>query len=279
MPKKARTSSAKNHKKAPVALDGYREKGPPRTSQAESLRGVLEKEIFLGRLPPGEKLDEVALADRFGVSRTPVREALLLLSSAGLVEMSFGRGASVAALSIPRILEMLDVLAHLEELSMSLAAVNISPAGLARLSSLHQRCRKLATDHRIDDYYELARGFHETIYEGSGNGFLFEETRNLRNIVFPYLRHQLHRPGRVEACIDEQQAIFDAIRTKNSAAAAAAAKAHLKVQASVFRAFVDALDGTGLAAAVLNWPQVRSSPPKRSSLASQPRRQPGRPHP
>ncbi|MCG8359901.1 MAG: GntR family transcriptional regulator, partial [Kiloniellales bacterium] len=82
--------------------------------RADELRQDLEAEIFAGRLAPGQRLDESKLAARFGVSRTPVREALLQLASIGLVEMRPRQGAVVAAVTIRRLLQMFEVMAELE---------------------------------------------------------------------------------------------------------------------------------------------------------------------
>ena len=87
----------------------------------------------------------------------------------------------------------------------------------------------------------------------SRNSFLAETCANLRNRVFPYLRYQLHRPGRAETCLSEQQLIADAILARDPEAAAQSSRQHLRVQQRVFSEFMTALENTGMAAAQFDW--------------------------
>lgn len=224
-----------------------------RKSRAESIRKKLEEEIFLGIVQPGQRLDEQAEAKRFGASRTPVREAISYLASSGLVKVESRRGATVTKLTVPQIIEMMDVLAHLEELCAGLAAQNMTAKELVALKEAHQTCINRVRTGKIDEYYREAKRFHEIIYSASRNSFLAETCANLRNRVFPYLRYQLHRPGRAETCISEQQLIADAILTRNSDAASQSSRNHLRVQQRVFAEFMTALENTGMASAQFEW--------------------------
>src|SRR4051812_6048808 len=97
------------------------------------LRAKIEEEVALGILPPGTRLDESELAARFGVSRTPIREALIQLTSIGILEMKPRRGAVVPNLSPRKLVEMFEVMAELEALCGSLAARRMSEADHAAL--------------------------------------------------------------------------------------------------------------------------------------------------
>ena len=99
---------------------------------SERLRESIEEEIATGRLPPGSRLDEVDLAARFGVSRTPVREALNLLLGEGLIESGLRRGAVVAQITPQRLLEMFEVMAELEAMCARLAVRRTCPAASGR---------------------------------------------------------------------------------------------------------------------------------------------------
>jgi DNA-binding GntR family transcriptional regulator len=226
---------------------------PKKKSRAESIRKRLEEEIFLGIVKPGQRLDEQAEARRFGASRTPVREAISYLASSGLVKVESRRGATVTKLTVPQIVEMMDVLAHLEDLCGGLAARNMNSKELSALKEAHQACVSRVKAGKIDEYYREAKKFHEIIYHASRNTFLAETCANLRNRVFPYLRYQLHRPGRVETCLSEQQLIADAILARNPEAAAHSSREHLRVQQRVFSEFIKALENTGMAAAQFDW--------------------------
>ncbi len=225
---------------------------PERPPAAEIIRATLEKEIFLGELPPGHRLDEQKLANRFGVSRTPLREALHYLANAGLVTMSLRRGATVASLTVPQVIEMLEVLAQIEALAAKLAASNMTDKELKELALIDQRCAKLVTKQEIAKYYQLSKEFHEKIYKASGNQFLADSCRALRNRVLRYLRYQLHSPGRAEASITEQRLIVSAILKRDGDGASDAARDHIKIQQRVFSEFMTALDRTGILKANLN---------------------------
>ena len=120
--------------------DSVGERSEPRQNRADQLRDLIEEDIASGRLPPGSRLEESALAERFNVSRTPVREALAQLASAGLVEMRPRQGAVVAVLSLDNIIEMFEVMADLEALCAELCARRMTPEEQARLQAAHERC-------------------------------------------------------------------------------------------------------------------------------------------
>ena len=104
-------------------------------SRVRELRDVLEDDIVDGRLNPGDRLDEVNLAERFKVSRTPIREALQHLAAAGLVDVIPKRGAFVAQVSLPQLIEMFEVMAELEGMSSRLAARRITEPETAELAN------------------------------------------------------------------------------------------------------------------------------------------------
>jgi len=222
-------------------------------STSERIRKVLEEEIFLGKLSPGERIDEQREAARFGVSRTPVREALHFLASANLVTLQSRRGAVVTRLTVSQIIEMLEVHAHLEALCAEQAALGGDAARRQLLAKIHESCAALVRKGKIDEYYRAAKTLHELIYEMVGNRFLAETCLALRNRIFPYLRYQLHSPGRAQACLGEQQGLVEAIIARDGAAAYERARDHAMIQRRVFTEFVDALERTGLSRANFEW--------------------------
>src|SRR6478672_10293885 len=112
--------------------------------RAEALRDEIEQDIVTGRLQPGERLDEQSLADRFGVSRTPIREALMQLASAGMVQLHSRRGAFVASLGLKEIIERFEAMAALEGMCGALAARRITDEQRAMLLAAHEECQNEA---------------------------------------------------------------------------------------------------------------------------------------
>jgi DNA-binding transcriptional regulator YhcF (GntR family) len=129
------------------------------------LRDLIEDEILTGHLGPGERLEEEALAARFTVSRTPVREALHHLATAGLVELRPRRGAVVAVPGPERLVEMFEVMAELEGLCGRLAARRLTPEARAALLAAHEACAQARGD--ADAYYYRNERFHHVIYAAS----------------------------------------------------------------------------------------------------------------
>ena len=109
--------------------------------RAEALRDKIEQDIVTGRFQPGERLDEQSLADRFGVSRTPIREALMQLASTGMVELHSRRGAFVASLGLKEIIERFEAMAALEGMCGALAARRITDEQRAMLPTRNARTR------------------------------------------------------------------------------------------------------------------------------------------
>ena len=199
---------------------------------------ALEQEIVTGVLPPGGRLDEASLATRFGVSRTPVREALNQLASTGLVEVRPRRGATVAAPGLKELLEMFEVMAELEGLCGRLAARRMSAGERSALKAAHEACQVCASDGDSDGYYAANVDFHEEIYSGCHNRFLSEQTRALRNRLAPYRRLQLRRVDRIDESFVEHELVLKAILDGDGDRADRVLQAHVTVQGGSFADFV-----------------------------------------
>ncbi len=199
---------------------------------------ILEQEIVTGLLSPGERLDETSLASRFGVSRTPVREALNQLASTGLVEVRPRRGAAVAAPGLKELLEMFEVMAELEGLCGRLAARRMSGEEREALQTAHEACRACTEKHDGDGYYAANVTFHEAIYAGCHNRFLAEQTRALRNRLSPYRRLQLRRVNRIDESFAEHEAVLAAILAGDADEADRLLQSHVTVQGGSFADFV-----------------------------------------
>ena len=206
--------------------------------RASELRTILEEDIVTGRMAPGERLDETGLAERFGVSRTPVREALQQLAGEGLITLRPRRGAVVAAPDLGELLALFETMAELESACAGLAARRLDATGHARLEALVEACAPLVEAGEHDGYYDHNVAFHEALYEGAGNAVLAETTRRLRNRLAPYRRLQLRTPRRLLGSHEEHGALVRAIREGNEAGARALMLDHVGVQGERFADFL-----------------------------------------
>jgi len=208
---------------------------------AQHLKQILEQEIITGALKPGTRLDEISLAKRFEVSRTPVREALNQLSTLGIVELRPRRSAIVAMISLQEILELFEVMAEMESFCGRLAATRMSHDEKQKLKAIHLATEKWVHQKMPDDYYALNMVFHEAIYHGAKNNFLTQETMRLRNRVGLYRRLQLRAQDRIKQSFDEHGKIVDAIINGDANLTASLMKAHVSVQTGSFKDFVATL--------------------------------------
>jgi DNA-binding GntR family transcriptional regulator len=203
------------------------------------LHDAIEQDIATGVLPPGARLDEMSLADRYQASRTPVREALRLLAAGGMVEIRPRRGAVVATPGADQLYEMFEVMAELEAMCGRLAARRITPESGAALSSAHAACREALFDP--DGYYLANEAFHQAIYRASGNSILLEQCLALQKRLRPYRRLQLRVGNRVNRSFLEHERIVEAIKAGDGEAAMAALREHVVVQGERFADLVASL--------------------------------------
>jgi DNA-binding GntR family transcriptional regulator len=183
----------------------------PGVTLAESLRQELEGAIAAGHLEPGSRLDEQEIAQRFGVSRTPVREAFRLMAANHLVELRGRQGAIVRAIDAQALVEMFQVMAELEGLCARLAARRVSQAWGNEISEIHRRLVACGETGDIDAFYDINQEFHEAIYEAACNAYLADQTRRLRNQVAAYRRRVTRMPNRIADTVREHAAIMQAI--------------------------------------------------------------------
>lgn len=181
-------------------------------SQAERLREMIEEDILSFKLKPGDKLDECRLAEKYGTSRTPVREALRQLSSNGLIEIRPHKGAVVAKLGIRELVELLEVMAELEGACGRLAAKSCLNSDMEAILSAQELCRRFSELRDAANYKHANEAFHEAIYAASRNGVLIKLTLNTRNRVAAYHRLQLEQPGQFKVSADEHDGIVRAIQ-------------------------------------------------------------------
>jgi DNA-binding GntR family transcriptional regulator len=202
--------------------------------RADTIANELEQLIFSGEFADGDRLDEIKLARRFGVSRTPVREAFQKLSLSGLVEQLPRRGVFVRQPGPVELLEMFEVMAEIEAICGRLAARRISDAALATLRDANANCQNAVGTGDADAYYRENERFHHLIYQQSGNGFLEQEALRLHRRLKPYRRIQLRLRGRMKQSMAEHEAIMQALTDADPEGAANALRDHVAVQGEKF---------------------------------------------
>ena len=210
-------------------------------TRAERIAEQLEGLIFDGTLNDGERLDEVQLAEQFGVSRTPVREALQRLILSGLVQQIPRRGVFVRQPSPVELLEMFEVMAELEAASARFAASRMTDAALVALHAANERCNAAMLTQDADVYYRENEKFHKIIYGQSGNGYLEQECLSLHRRLQPFRRIQLRFRGRLKQSMSEHEAVLSALEEGDGARAAEVMRDHVAVQGEKFQRLIASL--------------------------------------
>ena len=201
---------------------------------SDVVREKIEEQIATGELPPGSTLDEAALVEAHGVSRTPVREALIQLATEGLIEMRPRHGAVVTSIGPARLMEMFEVMAELESMCGRLAARRMSEGERKALHKAHEECEKARAASDPDGYFYCNELFHAAIYAGSHNQFLSEQAQQLHRRLRPYRRLQLRVRDRMGSSFTEHESIVQAITSGDAQAAGQALHGHIVVQGERF---------------------------------------------
>ncbi|HYP86414.1 GntR family transcriptional regulator [Variovorax sp.] len=196
----------------------------------DEVAASLREEIFAGRLPPGSFVDEAALCARLEISRTPLREALKVLTAEGLLRHEPRRGCFVAEVTQRDLDEIFPVIALLEGRCAYEAARHANDADIAALAVLHDKLERHARARRINDYYATNYAIHEAIILLADNRWLAQVIGDLRKILKLARLQQLHAPGRLEQSLSEHLAVFAALKARDCNGAEAAMRTHLDRQ-------------------------------------------------
>jgi DNA-binding GntR family transcriptional regulator len=190
---------------------------------AERLRNL----IFSHQLAPGGWVDEQALALQYGISRTPLREALKVLATEGLVTLKPRRGCYVAEIDERDLDEIFPLLAVLEAHAVVEAIQRAGPADIARLDDIHAELEAAAEAGDINQFFEANQRFHVAVQNLSGNRRLGELIDDMRKVLKLTRHHSLLRDGRPEESLNEHRRIMAAIRAGDVEAAEREMHAHL----------------------------------------------------
>lgn len=197
----------------------------------------IAEEIISGRLLPGTRLEEQALADRFKTSRTPVREALRRLAATGLVEMRPRRGVVVSTVTRERLAQMFETMAELEGACARLAAFRMTDPERSALEVLQAEGARIVQVGNADAYDPHNRAFHAAIYRGSANTVLEETTHAVRARLAPFRSAQFQIPGRVAKSNAEHEAVVAAILDNDGERAYQAMRDHMLTVSDASAAF------------------------------------------
>src|SRR4051812_7650869 len=202
----------------------------PYLTCADKLRDAIEERCINGVIRPGTRLDETELARQFGVSRTPVREALIELTATGLVVMGPRRSMHVAELTPLRLLEMFEVLAELEAMCGRRAARRMSEADRAAIMGVYKACEAAFVSGDLDAYFTASERFHRFVCASSHAEFIVQQSAAMRRRLRPHLRLQLRIRDRMRNSFEEYTGIMDALLASDPELSADRLRAHVMVQ-------------------------------------------------
>lgn len=189
---------------------------------------TLRDAILTGKLQPGERLMENQLAEKLGVSRTPVREALRMLELENLVELVPRKGAQVLDMSEKDIVNILEVRGVLEGLATSLACKKMTTEQLAELKALEERFEKAVAEKALEEIAEIDEEFHRIIFAASENDKLIQISTNLQIQLYRYRMAHLKLDSSIPAIIAHHKGIIRAIENHEAEEGMKLAQGHVK---------------------------------------------------
>jgi DNA-binding GntR family transcriptional regulator len=183
----------------------------------EEVAELLRQRIFRRELEPGSWIDEVKIAQEYGISRTPLREALKVLAAEGLVTMKVRRGAYVTEVSERDLAEVYHLLSLLESDAAAVVARQATPAELEELQKLHRELERAAKDR--ERFFALNERFHMRLLEVAGNRWRNQMVADLRKVMKLNRHNSLLKSGRVQESLAEHTAIMQALAQRDAEAA------------------------------------------------------------
>ncbi len=182
----------------------------------EKILETIRDAIIAGTMKPGEKVAEPELAERFGISRTPIREAFRQLESEGYLTVFPRKGAVVAAFSQRDVEEFYAIKRILEGYAARRACEKLTPRDIEKLQAINDRLRQLASEGDVKHFFKVHNSFHELFVKAADNGKLTEMITGLVG-RFQRLRiASLSVPGRMEFSVGEHQKIIEAFKNKDA---------------------------------------------------------------
>ena len=190
----------------------------------EEVAELLRERIFSRELAPGSWIDELKLAEAYGISRTPLREALKVLATEGLVTMKVRRGAYVTEVNEKDLIDVYHLLALLESDAASVVARQATAAQLKELQSLHNELEKSASNR--ERFFEINEAFHMRLLEIADNRWRDQMVADLRKVMKLNRHNSLLKSGRIEESLSEHSAIMQALAARDAVSAAQRMREH-----------------------------------------------------
>ncbi len=192
----------------------------------EEVAELLRQRIFKRELEPGSWIDEVKLAEEYGISRTPLREALKVLAAEGLVTMKVRRGAYVTGVSERDLADVYHLLALLESDAAGVAAEQASAPQMQHLQHLHEQLRAARNDR--EEFFRLNEAFHSELLRIAGNRWRDQLVADLRKVMKLNRQHSLLKAGRIEESLAEHEALMQALQQRDGPVAAQRMREHFR---------------------------------------------------
>lgn len=180
----------------------------------EEVAELLRQRIFRRELEPGSWIDEVKLAQEYGISRTPLREALKVLAAEGLVTMKVRRGAYVTEVSEQDLAEVYHLLALLESDAAAVVAERATPAQLKELQKLHKELEAAVKER--ERFFALNERFHMRLLEIAGNKWRNQMVADLRKVMKLHRHNSLLKSGRIQESLDEHARVMEALAKRDA---------------------------------------------------------------
>ena len=196
----------------------------------EDVAELIRQRIFSRQLAPGSWIDELTIAKDYGISRTPLREALKVLATEGLVTMKVRRGAYVTEVSEQDLKEVYHLLSLLESDAAGVVAAKATQAQMDELKALHQQLEATVRPNKTDreKFFEINERFHMALLKIANNRWRDQMVADLRKVMKLNRHHSLFKTGRIEDSLAEHQAIMAALEARDAAAATARMTAHFQ---------------------------------------------------
>ena len=192
----------------------------------EEVAELLRQRIFNRELAPGSWIDELKLAEEYGISRTPLREALKVLATEGLVTMKVRRGAYVTEVSERDLADVYHLLALLESDAAGIVATKASDAQLKELAALHKELEKSVGQR--EKFFELNEAFHMRLLAIADNRWRDQMVADLRKVMKLNRHNSRLKTGRIQESLAEHQAIMTALLARNPTGTVQAMQSHFK---------------------------------------------------
>ena len=196
---------------------------------------TLREAILKGDLKPGERLMELQLASKLGVSRTPIREAIRMLEQEGLAVTTPRKGAEVAKMTLKDMEDVLEIRDALDELAVRIACQKITDEQLKQLEDVKELFEKNTQTNNVKNIAEADVSFHDVIYEATGNPKLVTLLNNLREQVYRYRVEYIKDSKNYPTLIAEHEAILDSLKNRDVENAVEAMHVHVANQAEAVK--------------------------------------------